>query len=144
MSLPVGWEEMAAAIERVDGQLELETGEKPLVTGMDKYFISSQYAFYDPDRDGPEAVSGRHLFRDNSLMLAYWKPASTAIGKNVILVDFERDDLLDSAIDDCFTRISGVTRQAIEKNGRVVGHFYYRIGYGYQANPAWLLGRPMH
>lgn len=132
-AIPVAWEEMAQAVERIDIQLETETGEEPLIVGMNKYFISSQHAFYDPDHDGVEETSGRHLFGKNSLMWAYWKPAAAAIGKNVVLVAFERNELFSPAIDDHFARVSGVTTQAIEKNGRVVGHFYYRVGYNYHA-----------
>lgn len=132
MSLPVAWEEMAHAIEQIDDQIGAEIGEEPIIVGMDKYFISSEHAFYDPHHDGLEETSGRHLFGGNSLMWAYWKPTDTAIGKNVMLIAFEREELSNSALEDYFARISDVTTQPIEKNGRVVGQFYYRIGYSYR------------
>lgn len=132
MSLPIAWEEMACAIEEIDTQLKTEDGEEPIIVGMDKYFISSQHAFYDPKHDGLEETSGRHLFGENSLMWAYWKPMAAAFGKDVVLIAFNHKNLLSAAIDGSFARISGIATQPVEKKGRVVGYFYYRIGYGYR------------
>jgi hypothetical protein len=41
------WRALANSVETVKTQIELKTGSKPVVVGMDKYFISSELSFYD-------------------------------------------------------------------------------------------------
>jgi dolichol-phosphate mannosyltransferase len=131
MSVPVAWEEMAEIIDRIDRQVATETGAEPLVVGMDKYFTSSQYAFYDPDGDGFTATSGRHLFGGSSLMWAYWHPALAASGRNVVLIAFSPARLAHERISCHFQRVSPITKHWITKHGRLPVHFYARVGYDY-------------
>ena len=47
------------------------------------------------------------------------------------MVDFEHERLADPSLAQHFERISDVSKHSLEKDGRVVGHFYWRAGYGY-------------
>ena len=101
---------------------------------MDKYSISSELAFYDLDGDGMSEMSGQHLFGENSLMWAFWKPISAAQGKLVLMVAFREEDLQNPVLAKYFERMDPVLQQRIVKNGRTVGQFFYRVGYGYRAD----------
>jgi dolichol-phosphate mannosyltransferase len=105
--------------------------DRLLIAGMDKYFISSQVAFYDPRENGSMQVTGRHLVSENSLMWSQWKPTSSAVGQNVLLLSFERDELEKSKLDSYFVSLGQIKKQQIAKNKKVVSSFYYRVGYNY-------------
>ena len=132
MPLPAAWAEMSQAVDRIETQTEKTTGQPLIIVGMDKYFISSEYAFYDQDHNGFRDVSGRHLFGRGSLMWSTWSPASRIMGQNILMISFEKDDLQIPGIGKHFARISGIHKQAIQKNGCTFGYIYYRIGQQYQ------------
>jgi len=140
MPVPAAWQEMGSTVEAIERNVQARTGQQPLVVGTDKYFISSQLAFYDPGRNGPKDISGQHLFGKTSLMWSKWSPGSLAIGKNIIMVDFEKDELQGARIEKSFTGLSSIRRQIIRKNGEIFGYFYYRIGYDYKK----ISGRALH
>ena len=127
MSIPVAWEDMASKIEAINDRL----GDDAIIVGMDRYKISSAFAFYDPDNDGLQHTSGSHLFGHESVMWKFWQPAIATQGRKVVLVSFKPNELNDPELSNQFARTSPITQQSIEKNGHVVGHFYYRVGYGY-------------
>lgn len=128
MRLPAAWQEMAGAVDQIEKNLKNETGLEPLVVGMDKYFLSSQLAFYDPG--GPQEIAGRHLFGGNSLMWEYWLPRELAKGRNVIMVDFEKKDLGDD-LTSFFRELGPILDGEIMKNGQNIGRFFYRVGYDF-------------
>jgi dolichol-phosphate mannosyltransferase len=134
MSLPVAWAEMAHLVEEIETPLDEQSKGNMVVVGMDKYSISSELAFYDLDGDGMSEMSGQHLFGENSLMWAFWKPISAVQGKLVLMVAFREDDLRNPALAKYFERMDPVLERGILKNGRTVGRFLYRVGYGYRAD----------
>jgi dolichol-phosphate mannosyltransferase len=139
MALPIAWAEMARQVEEIETPLDEQSKGNLVVVGMDKYAISSELAFYDVDGDGMAEISGQHLFGENSLMWAFWKPLSAAQGKLVLMVGFRQEDLQNPVLVQYFDRIDPVLQQRIVKKGRTVGQFFYRVGYGYRADN---LGRP--
>jgi dolichol-phosphate mannosyltransferase len=128
MRLPAAWQEMAISVHQIEKNLKKETGLEPLVVGMDKYFLSSQLAFYDPG--GPQEIAGRHLFGGNSLMWEYWLPRELAKGRDVIMVDFKKKDLGDDFAS-YFRELGPILDGEIMKNGQNIGRFFYRVGYGF-------------
>jgi len=143
MTLPIAWGEMARLVEQIEAPFEEPSEQNLIVVGMDKYAISSELAFYDPDGDGMSEMSGQHLFGENSLMWASWKPLSSARGKSVLMVAFRQEDIQNPVLAKYFERIDPVLQQNIAKNGRTAVRFFYRVGYGYRADN---LGKasPMH
>ena len=76
------WRALTASVGTIKKQLEVKTGSKPVIVGMDKNFISSELSFYDPaDHDGPQNTGGAHFFGNRSLMWAFWFPRSAAVGR---------------------------------------------------------------
>ena len=118
--------------------MENETGSQPLIFGMDKYFISSELAFYDDplDLDRFQNAGGPHLFGGRSLMWEYWFPSSAEVGRTMVMIDFRHDTLSNPLLARYFSRISDVFRESIERNGDTVGYFYWRVGYDYRGDRA--------
>jgi dolichol-phosphate mannosyltransferase len=134
MTLPIAWAEMAHLVEEIETPLDEQSKGNMVVVGMDKYSISSELAFYDLDGDGMGEMSGQHLFGENSLMWAFWKPSLSAQGKLILMVGFRQEDLQNPCLAQYFERVGPVLQKRIVKNGRTVGQFFYRVGYGYRAD----------
>jgi len=133
MDLPVAWEEIGDHVERIEQRIAAATGQEPILMGMDKYQISSQLAFYDGSKgDGPEETTGRHLFGWDSLMWAFWRPSRQAVGRDVLMVDFETDGMSSRALAKHFDSLGKLVAEPITKDGRVVAYLYWRVGYGYR------------
>ncbi len=133
------WRQMAERVEQIERALERKTGAEPVIVGMDKYMISSEASFYDlADRDGARNTGGPHLFGGRSLMWEYWLPRSAAVGRNLLLIDFDRKRLADPSLEKHFERMSDVSTETLERDGRVVGYFHWRIGYDYRNTDAKL------
>lgn len=123
------WRVLANEVETIKNRIELETGTKPVIVGLDKNFVSSELSFYDSD--GPQNTGGAHFFDNRSLMWAFWFPRSGAIGRNVLMVDLDPERVDDPALPQYFRQISQVFAEPLRKDGRLVGYFYWRVGYDY-------------
>ena len=53
MYLTTGWRSLGEQVSAIEREVEAQTGERPLVLGLDKYNLSSLLAFYDPTGRGP-------------------------------------------------------------------------------------------
>jgi len=130
------WRLLAERVGTVEKLVKIETGSEPIVVGMDKNFISSELSFYSAvNGDGPKNIGGSHLVGGESLMWAFWSPPSAAIGRNLLMIDLNRNKLLKPALADYFEKIGEVRTETLKKYGRVVGHIYWRAGYGYRGQP---------
>jgi dolichol-phosphate mannosyltransferase len=139
----VGWRDLGSQIERIEDDVERETGSEPLVVGMDRYNIASELAFYRTQaerdsgglsvREGIEGTAGRHLFGKTSLMYGYWFPPDKQKGRTLILVSNKADDLDGPAITSRFDRLEPVLQLVARHNDMAVARFYYRIGFGYHS-----------
>src|SRR5262249_53242036 len=108
------WRALANSVETIKKQLEVKTGSKPVVVGMDKNFISSELIFYSPaDHDGPKNTGGAHFFGNRSLMWAFWFPRSAAVGRNFLMIDLNRKRLTHSSLPDYFDRVSDVFEETL-------------------------------
>ena len=65
-------------------------------------------------------------------MWEYWLPRSAAIGRNLLLIDFDRKRLADPFLAQHFDRMSEVSKETLKKDGRIVGTFHWRVGYNYR------------
>lgn len=127
------WQVLANRVAAIEKRIELETGSKPVIVGMDKNFISSELSFYDfVDHDGPKNTGGAHFFGGRSLMWAFWFPRSAAVGRNVLMIDLDRDRIEKPNLPQFFDSLSAVSRETLKRDGRVVGYFYWRVGYRYR------------
>lgn len=130
--LPIGWKEFGIQIEALEANLKKATGEEPLTVGMDRYFLSSEIAFYDPNGDGTRETAGRSLFGMDSLMYDRWFDPAAAKGRNILLVSRKSEGAIAAQIlTDHFQTLGPVQKQLLQKDGATLGHFYYRIGHNY-------------
>jgi dolichol-phosphate mannosyltransferase len=124
------WRELAEKVDKIRDTVEGKNGTRPVVVGMDKNFISSELSFYgSPDDDG--STGGAHLFGQRSLMWAVWFPRLSAVGKDILMIDFDRKRLMSRRLSRYFKTLSDVSMESLEINGRVVGYFYWRVGHAY-------------
>jgi dolichol-phosphate mannosyltransferase len=131
------WRLLAERVGMIEKLVKIETGSEPIILGMDKNFISSELSFYSAvDSGGPNNIAGSHLVGGGSLMWAFWFPRSAAIGRNLLMIELNRDKLLNPALANYFDKIGEVRTETLEKYGRVVGRIYWRAGYGYRGPAA--------
>jgi dolichol-phosphate mannosyltransferase len=137
----LGWRELSAQIENLAGEIENQTGQRPLVVGMDKDQINSWLAFYrgrsNPHKDGRRSNSGaaetggRHLFGGDSNMYQFWFPPAAQEGKSMILVGRKPGDLTGPHIDAKIQSGGEVHEITVQRDGRVIRRQFYRIVEGY-------------
>ncbi|MGV1014057.1 MAG: glycosyltransferase family 39 protein [Methyloceanibacter sp.] len=131
-SLPIGWKEFGAQVEKIETDLENITGKEPLRIGMDRYFLSSEIAFYDPDKDAVPYTAGRSLFGLDSLMYDRWFSPAEAEGQDILLISRSSDGpIAAEALAERFQDLGPILEHVVFKNGLQLGQFYYRIGYNY-------------
>jgi dolichol-phosphate mannosyltransferase len=131
--VPVGWRNLASQVGEIQGALERETHQEPLIVGMQRNFLSSELAFYDPDRDGARETAGPHLFGDNSLMYEWWFPKKLQEGRTLLLVSFDAADLTRSSVLRHVAHLGPVQSGIFRKNGKPIRTFYYCYASGYRS-----------
>jgi dolichol-phosphate mannosyltransferase len=126
------WRELGEKVDEITDGVEAENGTRPVVVGMDKNFISSELSFYGSP-DDYKSTAGAHLFGQSSLMWAVWFPQPSAIGKDVLMIDFDRRRLMSRRLTKYFDRLGDVSVETLKVNGRVIGYFYWRVGHDYRS-----------
>jgi dolichol-phosphate mannosyltransferase len=140
MALPVAWQELGAAVETIEKEVEQSVGYAPLVVGMDKSSIASELAFYRgqvaaaPGRvkEGPDHTASRSLFGLPALMWERWVTPREHLGRTMILISDKTKDLEYFRLAAWFDTLGFMHVLPVSKDGSLVAEFYYRIGYGYQ------------
>jgi dolichol-phosphate mannosyltransferase len=137
----LGWPEVSRNILAIQQQLPAEEG-RVVVVGMDKYFIASKLSYYGTKEflgDNKQLqVTGNHLFGDNSLMFAYWNPASEFNGDTIIMLSRSESDLSDERLKPYFEKLlPAAIVFPIYKNDfalpqKTIREYYYRTGFGYK------------
>ncbi|EXI91423.1 MAG: Undecaprenyl phosphate-alpha-4-amino-4-deoxy-L-arabinose arabinosyl transferase [Candidatus Accumulibacter sp. BA-94] len=146
----LGWREFGHQIELLTEQFERDTGEKPLVVGMDRNRIASGLAFYrtkalqvstelSKERINHEPAfqtTSWHLFDGKSLMYERWFPIEEQNNKNMLLVSKDISNLTSDNVRSRTQQASEIGKIMIWKNGRSAGSYYYCLVKGYQSQPA--------
>jgi dolichol-phosphate mannosyltransferase len=131
------WKMLGMKVDAIQRKVEIETGARPLVVGMDRYLITSELTFYDQlDGDRFKNAGGPHFFGGQGLMWEYWFPSSSQIGRTIIMVDLRAERLAKRPYHEFFERITDIFTETLEIDGRNVGQLYWRIGYGYRGEPS--------
>jgi dolichol-phosphate mannosyltransferase len=130
------WHLIGMKIDAIQRKIEAETGTRPLVVGVERYMITSELAFYDQVHgDRFKNAGGPHFFGGQALMWELWFPSKDQIGKNMILVDLQASRLQSYDFARFFERVSDLSMEPLVIDGRNVGRFYWRVGYGYRNPP---------
>jgi dolichol-phosphate mannosyltransferase len=101
---------------------------------MDKYFISSELAFYSPNHRGFEQSAGRSLVGvdSESLMYGFWFPAEQQTGKAIVLFSFDAAPLETRSLAKHFRQLDPIKSETVVRGKDSLGQFYYRVGYDYR------------
>ncbi|MEW9613312.1 hypothetical protein AB3G45_05650 [Shinella sp. S4-D37] len=121
-----------AGAEQVKAEVAARTGSSPLLVGMDAYNVASELGFYGKDRTALEDITGPNLFGQNGLMFGIWRAGRPSEGRVVIMYGLKASSVSADGLAEWFDSIGPIERQAVQKNGTVAGHFYYRVGYGFR------------
>jgi dolichol-phosphate mannosyltransferase len=131
--VPAGWRDLASQVSELQGALEREVHQEPLIVGMQRNFLSSELAFYNPDHDGAYETAGPHLFGNNSLMYEWWFPKKLQEGRTLLLVSFDAADLTRSSVLRHVAQLGPVQTGMFKKNGKPIRPFYYSYASGYRS-----------
>jgi len=132
----VAWREMGDKVEQIENIVEGETGEKPLIVGMDKYFITSELAFYrgfskQGVNEGPKDTCSINLFKEEGLMYGWWFPWERQIGKTCIIVSINPEKISDDHLARYFHSLGSMQEVCVTKDNIPAGCFFYRIAKKY-------------
>lgn len=140
-----GWPQLARQVDKIVERFEEETGERPLVVGMDFYQIASSLAFYRtcnarvlPTAERRRAIDETlswHVFGWKGLMYAYWFPPESLDGRSMLLISKDAETQRNDYFKWYVRKIHNVRGIFIEKNGEVLGEYYYRLVRGYNHIP---------
>jgi len=133
LPFPTAWSNFANKVKQIDKNIEKSRSIDPFIVGLDKYWITSELSFYNYNKgDAMQKYGGSGLFGGSSVMWNTWLPKSAAVGKDIILIGFSENSLKDYNVVKTFGNVSDIHREVIKKYNRVVGAFFWRIGYGYK------------
>jgi dolichol-phosphate mannosyltransferase len=131
--IPIGWKEFGVDVGKIAADLESVTGKEPLRVGMDRYSLSSEVAFYDPDQDAVRNTAGRSLFGFDSLMYELWFPPAAAKGREIVLVSrYSGGAIANKSLSKRFRTLGPIQEHIVHKGSISVARFFWRIGYGYK------------
>ena len=133
--VPIGWKEFGAEVGKIAAAIESSTGTEPLRVGMDRYSLSSEVAFYDPDQDAVRNTAGRSLFGFDSLMYELWFPPALEKGREIILVSrWSGGAIANKSLLKRFRTLGPIQERIVHKGSTPVARFFWRIGYDYKPN----------
>ena len=131
-TIPVGWRELGRQVHAI----AQHATRRPLIVGMDRYFLASELAFYAP---GPDAVvsdvTAAHLFGHVGLMYERWTPPAAERGRALLLVSWDADDLDAPEVRAGVEELGPLQQAELRRNGRFVRRYYYRFAFGYLGIP---------
>lgn len=132
----VAWREMGDKVEQIEDIIKAESGEKPLVVGMDRYFIASELAFYrgfskEGESEGYKGTCSINLFEEEGLMYGWWFPWKHQIGKTCIIVSIKAEKLFDDHLARYFDSLGPIQEVCVTKDHIPAGCFSYRIAKRY-------------
>lgn len=121
------WRDLAVKVETVDERLKAETGDEPLIIGMDKYRIASVLAFYRTPMQGnvraSDFTTSQWILGGEGLGYRYWTTKAQWIGRDCIVVDDDQNDIKGFAPQ--FKRFE--VADEVVLNGKT---YYIGIGHG--------------
>jgi dolichol-phosphate mannosyltransferase len=134
--VPVAWRDLSRRIAAATLAIRQETGNEPLIVGMDRYAIASELAFYGAERTAaaPE-TSSAHLFGGIGLMYERWTPAESQRGRTLLLIAWSRGEITGPSIESHADRLGPIEDEVLTRDGKVVRHYYQRLAYNYRITP---------
>jgi len=131
--LPVGWRDLTRQILAAAQESQRQTGEYPVIVGMDRYAIASEIAFYGRRlTHAAPLTSSAHLFEGVGLMYEFWTPPASLASRTLLLVAYDPNELGGNYVEPRAARLGPIETVALYRDGKPVRDMYYRFAYGYQ------------
>ena len=131
--VPVEWRDFGVQIDGIADALRAKNRDRFLVVGMDRYAIASELAFYSHDRSRSVAeTSSGHLFDDVGLMYERWFPVNQQLGRTLLLVAWDRDQLSAAHLEKHVDRLEPIQEGVLTRDGKIVRRYFYRVAHGYR------------
>jgi dolichol-phosphate mannosyltransferase len=132
MKLPIAWKAFGERVKEIRTALEKEIGSKPIIIGLDQYWLASQASFYDPDgADGLPDVAALNLVGGNSVMWDLWTSPGQVAGRDAVLISFTKDQLEARRVTQRFSILGEINKEVLTNSLGEIGLFYWRAGYTY-------------
>ncbi len=138
--IPIAWKAFGVEAARIRDAAKTSGDLDPLFVGLDKYFIASELAFYDPGKNGAVHSAGRGLVaaadnaepeKSGSLMYDYWFAPEKQAGRTMVMFSFDRSALENPSVAAHFLKMDPVIEEPVTKGDIQLGRVFYRIGYSY-------------
>jgi dolichol-phosphate mannosyltransferase len=135
--LPVGWRDLSRQILSVAQESQGQSGEIPMIVGMDRYAIASEIAFYGRRLTHASLLtSSAHLFLGVGLMYEWWTPPASLASRTLLLVAYDRNELMGRYVEPRAARFGPIETISLIRDGKPIRDMYYRFAYGYQPTVA--------
>jgi dolichol-phosphate mannosyltransferase len=126
-NVPVGWRELGRQVHSI----AQHAASRPLIVGMDRYFLASELAFYAPDPNAANDVTAAHLFGHVGLMYGRWTSPTAVRGRALLLISWDADDLDSPEVRAGVEELGSIQEGELRRDERLVRRYYYRFAYGY-------------
>jgi dolichol-phosphate mannosyltransferase len=131
-AIPVGWRDLSAHVIETADASRKETGNEPLIVGMDRYAIASELAFYGAAHTATEfQTANSYLFGGMGLMYAQWLPPAAQDGRNLLLVAWSAGELDDRFIHARVERLGPIEDDVLMRDGVLIRHYYHRMAFNF-------------
>jgi dolichol-phosphate mannosyltransferase len=131
-TIPVGWRELGRQVHTI----AQHAASRPLIVGMDRYFLASELAFYAPDPNAAVSdVTAAHLFGHVGLMYERWTSPAAERGRALLLVSWDAEELDLPEVHAGVEELGSLQEGELRRDGRFVRRYYYRFALGYLGIP---------
>lgn len=131
--VPIGWRDLASHVNEIARATKTHDGADVLVVGMDRYAIASELTFYSPDQlRAQRRTTAAHLFGGVGLMYELWLPASSVVGRDLLLVAWKQRDVDDPKLSAYARELEPLKVGTVSRDGKPVRPFYYRVLRSYR------------
>ena len=131
-TIPVGWRELGRRVHTI----AQHAGSRPLIIGMDRYFLASELAFYAPAPNAAVSdVTAAHLFGHVGLMYERWTSPAAERGRALLLISWDAHDLDSPEVRAGVEELGSLQEGELRRNERFVRRYYYRFAFGYLGIP---------
>ena len=138
-TIPVGWRELGRQVHSI----AQHAARRPLIVGMDRYFLASELAFYAPDPSvAVNDVTTAHLFGHVGLMYARWTLPTVERGRALLLISWDADDLDSTEVRSAVEDLGSIQEGELRRDEHFVRRYYYRFAFGYLGIPPKSLELP--
>lgn len=127
----MGWPEIAREVDRIERSVEVETGKRPIVVGMDKWGIAAALTFHDTD-GRIDNITARNLVGLSGSQWERWFDPATDPERPLILVSHETKQITKSWLDRAVHGLGPVHHLMLERNGKPIQNLYYRVASGFR------------